>query len=195
MRDLRGFARDYFSSRLQETLQELDLSRLSEIVSLLKEKYEQGNQIFIAGNGGSSAIAAHMVCDLNKTVLGESANGIQRFRVICLSDNTPWLTAIGNDIDYDAIFSEPLKNPAREGDLLIVISGSGNSPNILEAIRTAHEMGLTTMGFLGYDGGKAKGLLDYCIVVPSDDYSLIEDVHMIFDHLITSYFKEMLSHE
>ena len=194
MRDLEGFARDYFS-RLQETLQELDLSSLSEIVALLKDKYQQGNQIFVAGNGGSSAIAAHMVCDLNKTVLGESANGIQRFRVICLSDNIPWLTAIGNDIDYDAIFSEPLKNLAREGDLLIVISGSGNSPNILEAIRTATEMELDTVGFLGYDGGKAKELLDHYVVVPSNDYGLIEDVHMIFDHLITSYFKEMLSHE
>lgn len=194
MRDLEGFARDYFS-RLQETLRKLDLSTLSAIVSVLKEKHEQGKQIFIAGNGGSSATAAHMVCDLNKTVLGESANGMQRFRAICLSDNIPWLTAIGNDIDYDAIFSEPLKNLATGDDLLIVISGSGNSLNILEAIRTAHEMGLTTMGFLGYDGGKAKDLLDYCIVVPSNDYGLIEDVHMIFDHLITSYFKEMLSHE
>jgi D-sedoheptulose 7-phosphate isomerase len=194
MQDLGGFAGDYFS-RLQETLRKLDLSAVSAIVSVLRAKHEQGKQIFIAGNGGSSATAAHMVCDLNKTVLGESANGMQRFRAICLSDNTPWLTAIGNDMHYGAIFSEPIKNLAKADDLLLVISASGNSANILEAIRTARGMGLITVGLLGCDGGEAKDLLDHCVLVPSDDYGIIEDVHMVIDHLITSYFREMLSRE
>lgn len=194
MQDLGAFARNYFS-RLQETLQKLDLSTLSAIVSVLKEKRDQRMQIFIAGNGGSSATAAHMVCDLNKTVVGESANGVQRFRAICLSDNTPWLTAIGNDIRYDAIFSEPIKNLAKADDLLLVISASGDSANILEAIRTARGMGLVTVGLLGHDGGEAKELLDHCVVVPSDEYGIIEGIHVVFDHLITAYFKEVLSRE
>jgi D-sedoheptulose 7-phosphate isomerase len=131
-----------------------------------------------------------MACDLAKTFLTAGRHGpLKRFRVMALTDNVPLLTALANDVSYDAVFAEQLRNLADEGDLLIVISGSGNSPNVLEAVRAAKECGLRCVGLLGSDGGAVRELLDHCVIVDSDDYGQIEDVHMVLNHICAASLK------
>ncbi len=177
------------------SLDRLDIKQITKFINLLETKRRQHKTVFFIGNGGSAATASHAVCDLNKTVLGkdpQAASSI-RFRAMCLSDNVPSITAIGNDLSYDDIFSEQLKNYSTPGDLLVVISGSGNSPNIIHALETAHQLKLETIGLLGFDGGKAKDLIDHPLIVENSDYGIIEDTHMMLIHLVTRYFKELNS--
>ena len=182
-----AFARRYLQE-LQSVLDALPLTDLAEILGVLERALCDESHVFLAGNGGSAATASHMANDLMKTAAGKSKK-----RGLCataLSDNAQIVTAIANDESYDVIFSRQLQMLAHPGDILIIISGSGNSPNILEAVKTAKKMGLRTIGFLGMDGGEVKDLLDCSIIVPSDDYGPIEDVHVIFNHLITAYLRE-----
>lgn len=186
-------AKKYLAA-LQKLSRQLDIERIVEIIKILERKLNQGKTIFIAGNGGSASTASHMVCDLNKTVLGKNPKSARkRFRVLSLSDNVPSLTAIGNDLSYDLIFSEPLKNYGQKGDLLLIITGSGNSKNIIEAIKTAKSLRMETAAFLGFDGGKTKNLVDGYVLIPSFDYGPVEDFHLILNHLITTYLKEKFS--
>jgi D-sedoheptulose 7-phosphate isomerase len=179
---------------LEAVIATLPLDDIQTVISCLSEAYEQGRRIFVAGNGGSAATASHMACDLSKTTLGNRRNDhTKRFAVIALTDNVASITAWANDADYNLIFAEQLRNLASEGDLLIIISGSGNSPNVLEAAKAARELGVKSLGLLGFDGGAVKELLDHVLIVASNDYGHIEDVHMILTHLITSYYKEVLN--
>ena len=162
----------------------IDVGQVVKVIEVLEKKLKENKTIYVAGNGGSAATASHMVCDLAKT------SG-KPFKVICLSDNISFLTAVGNDISYDEAFSERLKNLGQSGDLLLVITGSGNSKNIIRAVEMAKTLKMDTMAFLGFDGGKVKGLVDNYILIPSDDYGPIEDFHMILVHLITGYFKKL----
>ncbi len=178
-----AFARRYLQS-LQGILNAIPLEDFVKVMGRLEDALREKKQVFLAGNGGSAATASHMANDLMKTVAKKHGNGM---RVIALSDNVPLLTAIGNDEGYDEIFSGQLLALGNEGDVLIVISGSGNSPNLLRAVEEAKRMGMITIGFLGMDGGKLTSMTDVAVVVPSNDYGPIEDVHMIFNHLITAY--------
>ncbi len=180
-----------YRAGLVSTLDKLPVEAVQEAIAWLREAYEQGRQVFVVGNGGSAATASHMACDLAKTTLGQRpGTRTKRFRVIALTDNVPLITAWGNDADYDKVFAEQLRNLANSGDLLIAITGSGNSPNIVEAVKAASELGVRSIGLLGFDGGLVRELIDVPVVVESNNYGYIEDVHMILNHLITNYFKQ-----
>jgi D-sedoheptulose 7-phosphate isomerase len=192
MQPISEFARNYLAD-LKRVLDRLPLADLDRTAQLIEAAHGAGRQIFVIGNGGSAATASHMMNDLNKGTLGHKGDALwKRFRVIALTDNVALMTAWANDTDYNHIFSEPLKNLAQPGDLLIAISASGNSPNILAAVAAAKPMGLKIVGLTGFGGGKLAQLADVALVVPSNDYGVVEDVHMIFDHIITGYFYEKL---
>ena len=187
--DVHDFIPNYLDG-LKVILDSLALNEVQELIHTLASAYEQGKRVFIVGNGGSAATASHMACDLGKTVLNGSAElPDRRFKVLALTDNVPLITAWGNDASYDCIFAEQLRNLAGEGDLLIVISASGNSPNIVEAVRAARQLGVYSFGLLGFDGGVVRALLDQSIVVHCEHYGYIEDVHMMIVHLVTAYFR------
>jgi D-sedoheptulose 7-phosphate isomerase len=133
-----------------------------------------------------------MACDLAKNTL---AGNRPRFRVMSLTDNVALMSALANDVGYEHVFKEQLVNLIRTGDVLIVLSGSGGSPNVLEAMRYARKRSATVIAFLGFDGGEAAELADHSIVAPTDNYGLIEDVHMILNHALTSYFRSRLEGE
>jgi len=192
MKRPREFAKDYLND-LKDVLGRLPLSDLDRIVSAVEAAHAAGRQIFIIGNGGSAATASHMMNDLSKCTLGHKGDAPwKRFRVISLTDNVSLMTAWANDTRYDKVFSEPLRNLAQRGDVLIAISASGNSPNIIAAVRVAKQMGLTVLGFGGFGGGKLARLADVCFLVPSNDYGPVEDVHMILDHILTGYLYQKL---
>ena len=174
---------DYLQ-QLRDALDALDLKQ----VELVRERFAAARgrdaQIFLCGNGGSGATASHLANDLGK---GASLGQGRRFRVIALTDNVPWISALANDISYDVIFAEQLRKP---GDVLLAISGSGNSPNIIQAVDAARELGVETIGWTGFGGGKLAGLADYSIVVDSHHMGRVEDVHTILMHLICYYFME-----
>jgi len=144
----------------------------------------------VVGNGGSAATASHMTADFQKTVLGKEIGISRRIKAIALSDNVPVITAWGNDFGYDLIFSEQLRTLAEPGDLLIVITASGNSPNIVAALEAAKQLGVATIGLLGFQGGKSKALCDAPIVVESTNYGIIEDAHSIFMHMMTAAMRD-----
>jgi len=185
----REFAKQYFDG-LKRCLDTLSLDQIAEVIGYLDEVIQNGNRIFIIGNGGSAATASHMACDLGKnTFFASSTDPANRFQVMALTDNTPWITALANDLGYEYIFSEQLKNLVAQGDLVIAISGSGNSPNIIEGIKIAKKLSAKVVGLLGFDGGKARDLVDAYVLIDSNSYGYIEDIHMILDHLLTSFFQ------
>lgn len=169
----------------------MDVDEIERVVQMVCDAFEQGRRVFIAGNGGSAATASHMACDLAKTTLGKAqALPAKRVRAIALTDNAPLITAWGNDVSYDIVFAEQLRNLADAGDLLIVITASGNSPNILEAVKAAKAIGMTTAGLLGFEGGKVRPMLDHAVVVRSSHFGYIEDAHSVINHLITDHLKK-----
>lgn len=183
-----------YYARLQLAINSLNEKDLINTIQMIQEAYENSKRIFIVGNGGSHATSSHFVADLTKTVFGKNPYPwIQNhpFDVECLSDNVPTLSAIGNDLPngYDHIFALPLTAKAKKDDLLIVITGSGNSWNIIEALKVAKQKWVKTLWFLWFSGGKAKDMCEQSIVVESDDYGVIEDMHATFMHVITDYFK------
>lgn len=181
------YARDYVQG-LQQCLDALDLDEVAEVIGYIEQAYSQGKQVFIIGNGGSAGAATHMAADLSKNILPErDPDGAPRLKALSLADNVAWITALANDIGYEHIFSEQLKNLVQEGDLVIAISGSGNSPNILEGMRAARRAGAKVVALLGFDGGTAKELSDAYVLVCSHRYGHVEDLHMMLIHLITGY--------
>lgn len=189
----RRFLRAHLEG-LRRSLAGLDLSAVERLLDILHEAYTRGGTVFLIGNGGSAATASHMASDLAKTVLGRHHRRIaKRFRAVALNDNVPLMTAWANDERYETIFGEQLKNLARRGDVLVVITGSGNSENILYAVKAAQALGLTTVGLLGFDGGRTKPLLDHYVLVKSRQYAYVEDIHLVLNHLITDYFSHRLN--
>jgi D-sedoheptulose 7-phosphate isomerase len=180
------FIADY-QSRLAETLKRIPLDRVTQAVEWLREAREAGRTVFICGNGGSAATASHFVCDVLK---GCSYGREKRFRILALNDNLPTLTAYSNDVSYEEVFAEPLKNFGRPGDVLIALSGSGNSPNVLRAMEWANANGLRTIGLTGREGGRLGPLSQLEIRVPDAHMGRIEDGHMIVCHMIAYYFME-----
>ncbi len=174
------FAKQYLKD-LNGLLHGFDTEAFDRIVNSILEAYSDEQAIFIMGNGGSASTASHFACDINK---GCCLDLDKKFKVICLNDNIPTLLAYANDLDYASVFVEPLINFFRSGDLVIGISGSGNSENVVRAIRYASENGGKTIGLTGYSGGKLGQLVDIAYVAASDDMQKIEDVHMIIVHMI-----------
>jgi D-sedoheptulose 7-phosphate isomerase len=185
-----AFGRSYVQS-LTQALQKLDMEAVDKAIQALERAWSEQRLILIAGNGGSAATASHMANDLSKTI--GAMNGVKGFRAIALTDNVPVMTAWANDVGYEEIFVGPLRTLASRGDLLIVISGSGNSANVLRAVEAAKELDMVTLGLFGQGGGKALDLVDVGVVVPADEYGPIEDVHMVLCHLITGYFQATLN--
>ncbi len=178
------FIADY-QARLSQTVAQIPLDRVAQAVEWLREARDQGRTIFVCGN--SAATASHFVCDVLK---GCSYGHERRFRILALHDNLPTLTAYSNDVSYECVFVEPLRNLARPGDLLIAISGSGNSPNVLRAAEWANANGLRTIGLTGRGGGKLGPLSQLEIRIPEAHMGRIEDGHMIVCHMLAYYFME-----
>ncbi len=187
--ELKNHPEDYFN-RLKSVLRSIDQEKLIELIKKIQSIIGTDRTIFIAGNGGSASTGSHMTCDLGKTILGKNPREKEaRLKTICLNDSIPLLTAWGNDEGYEYIFSEQLHNLGRKNDFLIVITGSGNSANIIEVAKSAQKMGIETYGILGFNGGKVKDLLDNYLLIKSNDYGIVEDIHMILVHLMTDWLK------
>jgi D-sedoheptulose 7-phosphate isomerase len=181
-----------YLERLRCTMDALPHDRLAALGEMLYRAYRNDKQVFTLGNGGSASTASHMAADISKNTIGPN---MRRFRVLSLNDNQAMLTALANDLGYEHVFSEQLKNLVRSGDLLIVLSGSGNSPNVLNAIRYAQSRSAEVAGVLGFDGGEAARIVDLAIVVPSDHYGVIEDVHLVINHIMVDHFHGRLADE
>ena len=175
-------AKDYFD-RVCREIQRLDLGQIDAFSQLVEDAYHAGKFVFIIGNGGSGANASHLCEDLNKCTLRDFESQ-KRLRVLSLTDNTAGIMAWANDEGYDRIFVEQLKNLASPGDVLLAISGSGNSPNILKAVDWANNHGMTTLGITGFGGGKLKSLAHRNLHAEIDDMGIVESLHQVAFHYI-----------
>jgi len=182
---------DEYTSAINDALVKLDPVQFEKIITILAAAYKNDKQVFIAGNGGSAGTANHFVCDFGKNAIPFKGTGPgrRRFRIISISDNIEKITALGNDIAFEEVFRQQLINLMREGDVLIVISASGNSPNIVRACEYAKEMKSHIIVLAGFNGGKIKEFADAAIVVPLESYEQIEDIHLVICHMIVYYFK------
>lgn len=171
-----------------DVIKHLNVDAINAAVLAIWAAYEREATIYIFGNGGSAATASHFVCDFNK---GISEKKDKKFRFVCLSDNVAQMMAIANDYSFDDIFRYPLVNRLKPTDLVIAISGSGNSRNVIRAVEYAKEIGTPVIGITGYHGGKLKEMADYHMDAMVDDMQISEDLHMIFDHMM--FF--LLNHE
>jgi D-sedoheptulose 7-phosphate isomerase len=185
--------KDYLS-QLKSVLDSLKMEELDHATQILAKAFEEDRMVFVAGNGGSASTASHLACDFCKTTLGKDPVSVtRRLRSIALSDSAPLMTAYGNDVSYESIFGEQLRTLAREGDILIVITASGNSPNVIHALEAAKAMKVQTIAFLGFKGGKAKGLADCSILAESTNYGVIEDAHSVLMHMLTEHLKSVVA--
>ena len=182
------FCRYYFG-KLEKILAAIPADRIDRIVDMLLDAYRQDRHIFIMGNGGSASNASHFACDLAKTPVSQSGH---RVRAMSLTENLPLLTAWSNDTHYYFGFVEQLKNLMNAGDVVIGISGSGNSQNVLNGIAYANSIGGKTIGLIGFSGGKLKDLAQEALVVPSDNMQRVEDIHLILVHLISTYLRRRI---
>ncbi|MGI0130488.1 MAG: D-sedoheptulose-7-phosphate isomerase [Thermoplasmata archaeon] len=184
---LEAYARRYLAETSTAVGGTYILDAVRRIVPILLRARDAHRIVFFCGNGGSASTASHFVTDISKVATREGSRPI---RCVGLTDNVPGLTAIANDRDYSRIFADQLSTLAETGDVVVAISGSGNSPNVLEAVRAARELGLTTIGLTGIGGGKLKDLVDVPLVVPSNSMQHTEDVHVIVLHLLTAYLRD-----
>ncbi len=168
-----------------KVLAALDVVAIDEALQLLEETMNNEGNIYVFGNGGSSATASHFQNDFNK---GVSEHTEKKFRFICLNDNVPTVMAIANDIGFEEVFRFQLQGKLQEGDIVMAISGSGNSKNVLNAVEYAKEQGCKVIGLTGYNGGRLKELSDISLHAPVQSMQITEDIHMIFDHLMMSVF-------
>jgi D-sedoheptulose 7-phosphate isomerase len=173
-------AKDYLE-RVCDEIRRLETAQIEALSGLIEDAYHAGRFVFICGNGGSGANASHLCEDLAKCTLRDFENQ-KRLKVLSLTDNTPAIMAWGNDEGYDRIFVEQLKNLASPGDLLLAISGSGNSPNILKAVEWANREGLVTVGITGFGGGKLRSLAQHSLHADVDDMGLAESLHQVVFH-------------
>ena len=186
MSDRGEFAHRYLDG-CRAALAALDTDRIAAALAELEAARRADRTIFLAGNGGSAATASHIANDF---VWGLSRDGGRGLRAVSLGDCAPLLTAIANDAAYSEVFVPGLRTLARANDVLLVISGSGNSANVLRALHLAKQIEMRTIGFLGMDGGNAGPLCDVSVVVPSLDYGFIEDAHLALGHLCTAWLRE-----
>jgi D-sedoheptulose 7-phosphate isomerase len=187
------FLKDY-AKEIDKGFNSIDLDTLDKITLIMEKNIRLSKTIYCCGNGGSSAIAEHFVCDFLKGVSTDT--DIQPV-IHSLTSNVPTLTAVANDISYEDIFSFQLKKYATADDLLICVSSSGNSPNIINALKSAKDIGITTISFVGFSGGHAKKISDYCIHIDIDNYGVVEDVHQSIMHMLAQFIrlKNLNSHD
>lgn len=176
-----------YKSQLVDTISKVDLTKVEQAIEWLKDARNQDRHIFVCGNGGSASTASHFACDIVK---GASYNRKSRFRILALTDSLPTLTAYSNDVGYDCVFVEQLRNFAQTGDVVLCISGSGNSPNVLRAMEYANAVGCRTIAMTGRDGGKLGPMAQLNLQVPVSHMGRIEDAHMIMCHMIAYHFMD-----
>lgn len=181
MTDYRQAIHNYIMLEKQ-VLESLPVESINAVMNVLEHARSEGKRVFICGNGGSASTAAHFECDFNK---GISYEQDIKYDFECLSDNVPMMMAIANDISYDEIFVIPLKNKLKSEDIVIGISGSGNSENVVRAIKYANEIGAISIALVGYDGGLMKKIARHCIHINVDNIQIVEDIHLMLDHLMT----------
>ena len=181
-------AKEYLDE-LQGVISALPIEKVQDLVDTIAAAYETERQVFLLGNGGSAAAASHLACDLQKGIGGDAP---KRFKAMALTDSVPIMTAWANDADYTEIFAKQLDTWVRPGDLVIAISGSGNSPNVIKAVELANAKGALTYGLTGFQGGKLAQVAAKSIVVPSNNMQQIEDVHVILAHLVYSCLRKTI---
>ena len=179
-----------YLSETRDVLARLDTELVDRISEQIWQAYVQDRTVYLFGNGGSAALASHLACDLAK---GAAANGRRRLRAVSLNDNLALLTALANDLDYDEIFAEQLHH-IEKGDVVLAISSSGNSGNVIRGLEAARQAGATTIAITGFKGGRVKPLCDMCLVVPSDNVQYIEDSHLSVMHAIFSDIRQRIFH-
>jgi D-sedoheptulose 7-phosphate isomerase len=185
-----------FLDRIGQELKRVDPAQVQALADAVFTRYEQRRTVFVVGNGGSGSNASHLCEDLGKCTLRREDfdnDGKRRLRILSLTDNTPYILAWANDEGFERVFVEQLKNLADPGDLLIAISGSGNSPNILRAVEWANKNGLTTFGCTGYSGGKLKSLAQLSLHVPLDDMGIVESIHLAAFHWVVGNLHARIS--
>ena len=178
---------ELYKADVFKAIDTLDLDKVGQAIEVFREARAHNHNIFVCGNGGSAATASHFVCDMVK---GCSFNRPSRFRIMALTDSLPTITAYSNDVSYDCVFIEQLKNFAQPGDVFMGISGSGNSPNVLRAMEYAKSIGCRTIALTGWDGGKLGPMAQLQIRVAATHMGRIEDGHMIVCHMIGYYFMD-----
>ena len=183
---MNTFVQDY-KTALIDTINRIDVPGVEQAIEQMREARDQDRHIFVCGNGGSAATASHFMCDVVK---GASYQKEKRFRIMALTDNLATMTAYSNDVSYECVFAEQLKNFAQPGDLVLAISGSGNSPSVLRAIEYGNSIGCKTIAMTGRDGGKLGALAQLNLQVPVTHMGRIEDAHMIMCHMIAYHFME-----
>ncbi len=176
---------DHYRAELHHAIDAIDTAKVQQAIDWMEQARLAGRHIFICGNGGSAATSSHFVVDMIK---GASSKLDPRFRIMALTDQIPTMTAYANDVHYDSVFIEPLRNFATPGDLVIGLSGSGNSPNVWKAIEYANQAGCKTIALTGCSGGKLAGLGQLNIHIPSSHMGRIEDAHMVICHMMCYYF-------
>jgi len=179
---------DYLNA-VSGLLANLPKDDIEKALDLVRDAYDKGKQVFIMGNGGSASTASHLACDLQKGLGGMSE---KKFKVMALCDSIPVMTAWANDTDYSNIFTQQLATWVNRGDLVIAFSGSGNSPNVINAVELANKKGAVTIGFSGFEGGKLDKIAQHGVVVRSDNMQHIEDVHVVMAHMIFRILMEEL---
>jgi D-sedoheptulose 7-phosphate isomerase len=183
---MTDFLRSY-QQDLARSIEAIPLDRVQQVIDLFDDARRHSRRIFTCGNGGSASTASHFVCDIVK---GASYGRESRFKIMCLSDNQATLMAYSNDVSYDVALMEPLKNFAEPGDVLVALSGSGNSPNVIHAVEWANTAGLTTVGFTGRDGGRLGRAAQLEVNVANPHMGRIEDTHLAICHMVAYYFME-----
>lgn len=186
---MNAYFRQYCREMIH-TLNTLSVSDIDAILNILWNAYQKKKKIYVVGNGGSAATASHYACDLGK---GTAVAGKKRFKIMSLNDNIVHMTAIANDLSYDNVFKEQLENVLEPEDILICISASGNSSNLVQAVTYANSINATTIGILGFNGGKIRELTDANIVVNNFNYGQVEDIHLIVGHVISQYFRQIIA--
>ena len=182
MQDLKQkeYINTYINTEI-ELLKDMDRDKVAQVLEAMLDAYEKEAQIYVFGNGGSASTASHMANDFNK---GISEYTERKFHVCCLNDNMATVLAVANDIGYRDIFSFQLKNKVKKGDVVIGISGSGNSDNVIDALEYAKQQGAMTIGWVGFDGGKVSQIADITFHVPLNNMQIVEDFHLILNHMM-----------
>jgi len=186
-----------FSRKVQKSLEDLPFKEIIKALNMLEAVYERDGRIYVFGNGGSLALATHWVSDFNKTVFSHHLHEhSRRFQAIRLPTTEEELTAWANDVGFNKVFAGPLENYLQDSDIVIAISSSGTSENVIEAVKLAKKNKIPVIGLSGFDGGKLNRLADAKIIVqtPKDEYEVVESVHGVILHLMTKYFKDYFNH-
>lgn len=183
--DLNNFLSGY-KKEIEKGFGSIDITNLTKIVDVLESAIKRNCTIYTCGNGGSSSVAEHFVCDFLK---GASTNTSIKPLIQSLSSSTSTITAVANDISFDDIFSFQLEKYGKDGDILVCVSSSGNSPNIIKALSMARSKNIESIAFVGFAGGEAKNISDNCIHIPNENYGIVEDIHQSLMHMLAQYIR------